>query len=129
MRHEKIAPGLLVALDKLKKKGLKGLTQQTRALGIVSVVDSPKPPRTVVFIHCDEKADLDHLNKHGIRVNQPSGKVRTAFLPLDSLEQLSEDPSVERIIPSRYLRPLMDVAPGKVRLPELEHELSLKGKE
>jgi subtilisin family serine protease len=128
MRYEKIAPGLLVALDRFKKKGLKGLIQQTRALGIVSAVDSPKPPRTVVFIHCDEKADLDHLNKHGIRVNQRSGRVRTAFLPLDSLEPLSEDPSVERIIPSRYLRPLMDVAPGKVHLPEFRHELSLNGK-
>ncbi len=128
MKHEKIAPGLMVTLEKYQKKGLKGLTPHIRSLGIVSEEESQKPPRAEVFIHCDEKADLDHLNQYDIKVNQPKGKVRTAFLPLESLEQLSNDPSINRIIPARYLRPLMDVASGKVHIPEFKNETSLSGK-
>jgi subtilisin family serine protease len=128
MIYEKIAPGLMVALEDYEDEGLEGLIRHKASLGLVSDMGSPKPPRAVVFIRCHEKAGLDHLTAKGIRVNQPAGKVRTAFLPLDSMGPLSEDPSVERILPSRYLRPLMDVAPGKVHLPAFRSKNELSGK-
>jgi subtilisin family serine protease len=127
MKHEKIAPELMVALEDYQEEGQLGLSRHTRSLGLVSVEGSPKPPRTVVFIHCDERAGLAHLASYGIRVNQSTGRVRTAFLPLESLDPLSDDPAVERIIPSRYLRLRMDVAPGKVNLPTFRSTSGLSG--
>ncbi len=128
MKYEKIASGLIVALEDYQKEGRKGLLRHMRSLGIVSEEDSPKPSRVVVFINCDEQARLDHLAQYGIRVNQPRGRVRTAILPLDSLDPLSEDPAVERITPSHYLRPLMDVASGKINLPKFRSKSGLSGK-
>ncbi len=128
MNHEKIAPGLIAALDDYHEQGQPGLARHMRTLGLVAAQDSPKPPRTVVFIRCATEADLEHLHQYGVRVNQAKGAVRTAFLPLDSLGPLSDDPAVERILPSRYLRTVMDVAPGKVKLPEFHTGSGLSGK-
>ncbi len=128
MIPEKISPGLLVALADYQSQGREVLTAHKRSLGIISPKNSLKPPRTAVFIYCDEQADLDQLQQYGIQVNQSTGRVRTAFLPLDSLDPLSEEPAVQRIKPSRYLRPLMDVAPGKVNLPQFKNTSQLTGK-
>jgi subtilisin family serine protease len=128
MIPEKISPGLLVALADYQAEGREVLTAHKRSLGIISTVNSPKPPRSVVFIYCDEQAELDHLAQYGIQVNQSTGRVRTAFLPLESLDPLSEDPAIQRIKPSRYLRPLMDVAAAKVNLPQFRQSSGLSGK-
>ena len=103
MKPEKIAPGLMVVLEDYENEGLAGLTPYKRSLGLVVSEDSVKPPRTVVFIQCEESASFEELLSHNIQVNQPSGKVRTAFLPLEELGRLSDETTVERIIPSRYL--------------------------
>ncbi|MCI0694443.1 S8 family peptidase [candidate division KSB1 bacterium] len=128
MKYEKIAPGLVVAWDDYQQKGPDGLVPHMRSLGLVSEKSSPKPPRAVVFIRCGEQAGLEHLAERKIRVNQSKGSVRTAFLPLEELDVLSEEPAVERIIPSRYLQPAMDFAPGKVHLPEFRIKTDLSGK-
>ena len=128
MRPEKISPGLLLALQDYQNEFRQGLALQKRSLGIVSQQNSPKPARIVVFIYCDEDAQLDHLAEYGIRVNQSSGRVRTAFLPIESLDRLSEESAIARIKPSRYLKALMDVAPGKVNLPQFKTQNSLSGK-
>lgn len=128
MKYEKIAPGLVVAWDDYQQKGPDGLVPHMRSLGLVSEKSSPKPPRAVVFIRCGEQAGLEHLAERKIRVNQSKGSVRTAFLPLEKLDVLSEEPAVERIIPSRYLQPAMDFAPGKVHLPEFRFKTDLSGK-
>jgi subtilisin family serine protease len=128
MQYEKIAPGLMVAWEDYQNKGSDGLVPHMRSLGLISEKSSPKPPRAVVFLRCDEQAELEHLAAQRIRVNQSTGNVRTAFLPLESLAALSEDPAVERIIPSRYLRPLMDVASRKVHVPEFRLKTDLSGK-
>lgn len=127
MQPEKISPGLLVALQDYQSEGRQVLTAHKRSLGIVSSETSIKPPRSVVFIYCDEQADLDRLAQYGVQVNQSTGRVRTAFLPLESLDPLSEEPTIHRIKPSRYLRPLMDVAPGKVNLPQFQQASGLTG--
>ncbi|RZI40745.1 peptidase S8 [Herbaspirillum sp. HC18] len=118
MKHEKIAPGLMVAYEQFRGRGDAALGPLSRTLGIVHSAGTPKPPRTVVFVDCDAKANLDHLATHDIRVNQPAGRIRTAVLPLASLDQLSEDGAIRRIIPARYLHPLMDVAAGAVHVPQ-----------
>jgi subtilisin family serine protease len=128
MQYEKIAPGLMVAWEDYQEKGQDGLAPHMRSLGLVSEKSSPKPPRAVVFLRCSEQAELEHLLAQKIRVNQSQGSVRTAFLPLENLGKLSEDPAVERITPSRYLRPLMDVASRKVHLPEFRLKTDLSGK-
>ena len=117
MKHEKVSPGLLTAWDAFQSEGRSGLIPHTQVMGLFSAEESPKPPRTVVFLHCAPDARLDHLDQYGVRVNQDAGGVRTAFLPLEALDAISEDPSVDRIVESRYLRLLMDVAPGAVKLP------------
>lgn len=128
MIPEKIAPSLLVTLRDYQDEGRLGLLRHTRNIGLAAAIGKLKPPRTVVFLLCDEQAELGNLSQYGIRVNQPAGRVRTAFLPLESLGPLSEEPAVERIIPSRYLRLRMDVAPSKVNLPEFKNKTGLTGK-
>jgi subtilisin family serine protease len=110
MIYEKISSGLLVALQEYAEQGSEGLVPQMNTLGVMPSLGSIKPARTVVFIYCDENADLSHLERQGIQINQSSGRVRTAFLPFELLGLLSEDPNIDRIKPSRYLRSLMDVA-------------------
>lgn len=128
MQPEKISPALLLALKDFQDERRVGLTPHMQTLGVFPALNSPKPPRTVVFIYCDEDARLDHLEQHGIIINQPRGRVRTAFLPMESLEILSDDPAIHRIKPSRYLNKFMDVAPGKVNLPQFRESSGLTGK-
>lgn len=128
MIHEKIAPGLMVALEDYHRKGAAGLAAHKKLLGVIVDEDSTKPARAVVFIRCEENANLEHLGASQIRVNQAHGAIRTAFLPLTRLGELSDDAAVHRIIPSRYLQPFMDVAPGKVHLPEFRLKTNLRGK-
>ncbi len=127
MRYEKISAGLLVALEDYRSQGNEAIAVQMRTLGVIPGTGTRKPTRTVVFIYCDEDAQLSHLAEHGIQINQPSGAVRTAILPIESLAVLSEDPAVHRIKPSRYLKALMDVAPDKVNLPQFKTETGLSG--
>jgi hypothetical protein len=98
-------------------------------LGVNPNAGNPMPPQTVVFIHCAEDADLSYLAQHEIQINQRAGRVRTGYLPLLSLEPLSEAPEVDRIISSRFLRPLMDVMPGKVKIPQFRTTHGLSGRD
>jgi subtilisin family serine protease len=118
MRHEKLSPGLLIAFEDYQREGQQALTPQVRMLSIIPPKNNLKPTRSVVFIYCDEHADLSHLSRQGIEVNQNVGHVRTAFLPIESLDILSEDPAIERIKPSRKLKLRMDVAKNAVHVPE-----------
>lgn len=128
MQPEKISPGLLLALQDYRDELREGLIPHKRSLGIVATINSIKPPRAVVFLYCDEDAQLDHLAQFGIQINQPTGRVRTAFLPISSLDALSDDPAIYRIKPSRYLNALMDVAPAPVNLPQFKTTSGLSGK-
>ena len=129
MRHEKLSPGILLAYEDYQREGGQGLTTHKRSLGIVAPRSALKPIRSVVFIYCDEQADLSHLSQYGIKINQNTGKVRTAFLPIEALDRLSEEPAIERIKPSRKLYWRMDVASQKVELPQFQKKNSkLNGK-
>jgi subtilisin family serine protease len=128
MRHEKLSPGLLLAYEDYQREGQEALTTHKRSLGIIAPKSSIKPTRSVVFIYCDEQADLSHLSQYGIEVNQNTGNVRTAYLPIDRLDDLSEESAVQRIKPSRKLKLRMDEAPKKVKLPEFKNKAGLTGK-
>ncbi|SNS51981.1 Subtilase family protein [Anaerovirgula multivorans] len=117
MKYDKIAPGLTNALEDYKREGVRGLLSHERRMGLIVTEDTPKPPRVIVLIDCDETAQLDHLAAHGIRVNQPKGQIRTGFLPLEKLDILSEEAAIRRIIPSHPLMLRMDVGRSKVHLP------------
>jgi subtilisin family serine protease len=128
MRHEKLSPGLLLAFEDYQREGNEGLITHKRSLGIVASKSTVKSTRSMVFIYCDEQADLSHLQQYGIRVNQDTGAVRTAFLPIEALGQLSEESAVARIKPSRKMSLRMDIAPGKVKLAAFKNKTGLTGK-
>ena len=127
MKPQKLSPGLLTALEDFRQEGPPGLLRHAMTMGIVPSLGTPKPERTVVFIECSENAKFDHLAEQGIIINQPKGKMRTGFLPLESLDVLSDDPKVKRIISSRFRRTRMDVAAGKVHIPQFRNTNHLNG--
>ncbi|AFY41214.1 S8 family peptidase [Nostoc sp. PCC 7107] len=128
MRHEKLSPGLLLAMEDYQHEGLPALITHKRSLGIMTPKNIVKPTKSLVFIYCDDDADLSHLAQYGIEINQNVGHVRTAFLPIESLDALSEEPAIQRIKPSRKLKLRMDVAPQAVKLPEFKNKTGLSGK-
>ena len=127
MKLQKLSAGLLTALEDYGQEGSIGLTRHVRTLGVVPSLGTPKPSRTVVFIECDEHASFAQLAQEEIFVNQPSGRMRTGFLPMEGLDALSEDPQVHRIISSRFRQPLMDVAVGRVNVTKFRNNTHLNG--
>src|SRR5262245_39932761 len=114
MKHQKIGPKLLLALEDYRRAGRCALTRHMNTIGLVAPEGTPKPARAVVFIRCDERTSFRKLAKVGVHINQTRGKLRTGIVPLDALGALSQHKGVKRIAPAKKLRPLMDVAPGKV---------------
>ncbi|MEH2337687.1 S8 family serine peptidase [Nostoc sp.] len=128
MRHEKLSPGLLLAFQDYQNEGGQALIQHKKSLGITAHKSPVKPTKSVVFIYCDHDADLSYLSQYNIEVNQNSGSVRTAFLPIESLDVLSEEDVIQRIKPSRKLHLRMDTALVKIKLPEFKNQTGLTGK-
>ena len=130
MRYDKLSPALAVAVDDYGRDGISGLAVHNQHLGMVSVDDTPKPARVVVFLHPQAGADLSHLADLGVEVNggATGGGVRTGIVPMDRLDELSEDGSVSRIIPAQRLRLLMDKARKAVKVPTFRKAAKLSGK-
>jgi subtilisin family serine protease len=128
MRYDKIAPSLLTALDDFAQAGNTGLRRHARAMGVVAT-ESQKPPRVAVFLRCDETSNLDHLTALGVKMNQRQGRVRTAFMPMASVDPVSDDPQIRQIIPSRRLKLLMDAASAAVHVSDLRLNGGLTGKQ
>ena len=127
MRHDKLSPGLLLAYEDYQREGAQGLTTQRRSLGILGPRNAMQQTKSIVFIYCDEDADLRPLLQQGIEVNQNTGSVRTAYLPLSSLDPLSEEAVVHRIKPSRKMHLRMDDAKKAVHVPEFQNKTGLTG--
>jgi len=128
MKPEKIAPGLINALEHYQQQGEKGLNLHLRSLGIINDPKTSKPALASVFIRCAENANLDRLKEYGVEVKQSRGKIRTAFVPLKNIGRLSEESAIARITPSRYLKPLLDVAKTTIGLPNFQRKTNLTGK-
>jgi len=128
MRYEKLSPALAAAVDDYERAGRPGLGAHRRSMALVTAEAAVKPARVVVFLHTAAEADLDHLHDLGVEVNDASGTVRTAIVPMERLDALSEDPAIHRIVPSRPLKPLLDVATGVVNVPAFRTRTGLTGK-
>jgi subtilisin family serine protease len=126
MNYQKIAPNLLSVMGDYKEQGREGLQPHLHTLGIIA--DPVQEPRVSVFVRCEAKADFEDLVKRDMTVNQNKGRIRTAFLPLSMLPELSERPAVQQIVAARYLEILMDVAPGKVGIPQFKSTSGLTGR-
>jgi len=124
----KIAPELLLAFQAYKSEGQVDFSVHSiRTLSIEGRAGSPESPKVNVFLHCDEAAELDHLEEKGVQVNTWKGRIRTASLSLENLEHLYEDPDIIYVGASHKLHPLMDVASARVQLPEFRNETGLTG--
>ncbi|MCB0209273.1 MAG: S8 family serine peptidase [Anaerolineae bacterium] len=127
MNYQKIAPALLAVYDDYQKQQHAGLDKHTPAMNVVTSPDNSKPARIVVFITCDENASLDHLLREGIEINQTTGRQRTAILPIEKLDRLSEEAAVQRITPSSLLKRTLDKAVERIHLPAFRTQTGLTG--
>ncbi len=114
MKYSRLSASLAALIDDFQNQGPHAMMATARAVPLSS---SPTggAPLVSVFIHCKERTDLSGLG--GVRVHQPTGKVRTAHVPLDQLEDLTDHAGVTRVAAARLLEPLLDVASAKVQLP------------
>jgi subtilisin family serine protease len=128
MQYEKLGPGLSSLVETHAETGKQGLRSSFSELAIVSNEADLKPARVSVSIECTPNANFDHLAGFGITVNQSSGSIRTAFLPVSSLDELSEDPQVTYIHPAGYSNLTMDVAAPAVKLSSFVSKTGLTGK-
>ena len=129
LRYEKLSPDLAAAADDFRRSGRAGLAAHRHGMAVVTPKAAVKPDRVVVFLHtADSDADLDRLADLGVEVNGGGGAIRTAIVPLESLAALSEDPAVSRIVPSRPLRPLMDMAAAAANVPAFRSQSGLTGR-
>ena len=128
MKRNKLSTGLLSVLADFEQQTSTDLTSHARLTGLVLSAADLKPARIPVFIRCDAQDSLQDLADKGILVNQKQGEIRTAFLPVDSLGLLTEDPRIQRVHASRKLRPRMDLASAKVSLPGFRTRTHLTGK-
>ena len=127
MKYRKISGALLTAFEDLQEAGPTALALHTRTLGMAPVLGTQKPPRAIVFIHCDDTANLDSMSDGGLIMNQRRGRVRTALLPLDMLGELSDSAKVKHIVASRLMKPCMDKALAKVKVPAFRSTSGLSG--
>ena len=127
MISEKIAPQLLAMLDDQPRLERAEFASRYSHRGAIAD-NTSKPERVIVFLQCDADADLSHLANEGIRVNQAAGSIRTAFLPVDQLGRLSDEPGIKRIEPTQQLRYTMDAGAEAVRLPQFRQSSGLTGR-
>jgi subtilisin family serine protease len=125
--YGKLSPTLAAALADFEAGGRPALALHASTLGFVSTDAPAKPPRIVVFVHCDPGADAAELGGAGVEINQPAGEVRTGIVDVAALDALSENPAVRRIVPARRLRLLMDTAQAKVGVPAFRAKTKLSG--
>ncbi len=101
----------------LEQRGTPALAVRALTLAVAHVAGTQKDASIPVFVRCKENATFSELSQHKIRVNESRGIVRTAYLPVSALGQLSDHKDVQRISPSRKLRPRLDLALPAVHIP------------
>jgi subtilisin family serine protease len=116
MNYDKLTPGVTVALQTYRQTGPAGMLRHSGTLGVSAGAESAEV-RMPMFLYCTEDADLSSLSEHGIAVHQREGTVRTAFVPIESVDPLSEHPEIHRILSSHRLRPLLNVASQRCSVP------------
>ncbi|MFF4156319.1 S8 family serine peptidase [Streptomyces sp. NPDC001678] len=128
MEFAKLAPTLAAAYGRYREDDIPALRRQSATLGWVSVDEPAKPTRAVVNLVCTPGAVLDDLKHEGLDINGGGDRVRTAIVPFDALEALSEHEGIERISSAHLLRPYLDAARSTVGLDTFQHNSRLTGK-
>jgi subtilisin family serine protease len=131
MTPEKIAPGLLTAVIDQRERGTAAMSPRVHTMGIVGAADAAedtqKEARAIVFIRCAPDATFSDLSTKRVVVNESTGAVRTAFLPIDQIGALSDRPDVDRLSATHTTKPLLDIALPRVRIPNLRTRRSVDG--
>ncbi|MGC4001775.1 MAG: S8 family serine peptidase [Pirellulales bacterium] len=112
-KFSKFTASLSAVYDEYQSQGPHAVMAAPRAVPL-AMFAGHTVPSVRVFIHCKSKTDLDAID--GVQVYQATGKVRTASVRLDKLEELAEVSGVTRIAATRKLRPLMDQASLRTNL-------------
>ncbi|SDP96840.1 Subtilase family protein [Actinopolyspora xinjiangensis] len=129
MEYRKISPSLVRAYDTYLESGWEGLSSRADRQGLAGFIappDAAQSARVVVNLLCSENADLTDLID--VDIDEGGQRVRTATLPLDALERLSEHPHVEWISQDEHVELHLDVAAGKVGLPDYRTRTNISGK-
>ncbi len=129
MKEERIGPGLLTAILDYHEQGPVSLQSRARTMGMTGITaPTQKEPRVVVFLRCHEDAQFEDWKSEGVVVNEGQGAVRTAYMPITKVGDLSEHPAIRKISATHRMRPRMNVALPRVRLPQFRTSQSLSGK-
>lgn len=127
VRYEKVDPALLrVWRD---REDLQRLERHVELWSVLIPELEDEPVRVLVSLHCAEDDLLDTLDpRWQVRVASGRGVQRSAVVPLDSVEALSEHPSVRRLVLSRRLRQKLDKACASVGLSGFRRQTQASGK-
>ncbi|MQA27454.1 MAG: S8 family serine peptidase [Micromonosporaceae bacterium] len=127
MEYSKLSAPLAAACDRFYEQGRPALTGPAALMGLVTVTEPARPARAVVFLRGADDAALDRLDCDGLELNEGAGAVRTGIVNLDAVADLAGHDEVVQISVSHKLSLLMDVAPGKVGVPEFVERTDLDG--
>ncbi|MGH3734264.1 MAG: S8 family serine peptidase [Micromonosporaceae bacterium] len=127
MHYEKLSGALAAAAEQYHESGGAGLGAPATLMGLVTLTEPARPARAVVFVRGADPAALDALRQDGIEVNAGTGPVRTGIVDFAALAAVTDNPALTQLVVSHRLRTLMDVAPGKVGVPEFVNQTELTG--
>ncbi len=128
MRYDKLSPTLAQAYDEYAQYGKPALASHSQFLGLVAAEETaPRPAKVVAFFHVAEGTPQNAFAGLGVELNDAEGQVRTGIAPLDALDALTESDAVQRIVPARRLKFLMDKAVPRCGVPAL-WDCGLSGK-
>jgi subtilisin family serine protease len=130
VRYEKLSPGLAAIADEEFPFQGDALANRAAIVALYPAADSPELRRAAasVFLTCEPDVQPNRWANLGVTVNQESGALRTATLPISALDQVSEDEAVERIVIGQRLRPLLDAAGQASNLPAFAAGSGLSGR-
>src|SRR5882672_7390421 len=114
MNYEKLSASMASLVEEFQFQGPAMMTAAPRSVPLAS--DDPAAPPTVfAYVRCAADAAIDQIP--GVNMHAQRGRVRTALVSIEGLEQLSEREDVSLISPAVTLKPLNDLAAKKTSLP------------
>ena len=104
MRYEKIDPALLRVWRDYKRGDSGRLARHVELWEVLLPEDGDEPVRVVVSLHCDRDAVEQFDPRWGVRASGENGSTRSATVPLEYVEALTEHPAVSRLVLSKRHR-------------------------
>ena len=112
MKYHKLSATLSSVLSDYEEGGMALLMANAHPVPLSSGGAGGGAPVLHVFLRCNDNSKFGQMRS--IKVHQTSGTVRTAQVPLDQFEKLSDRDDVFHITSAQMLHPLLDVAVPKV---------------